>query len=188
MVAVIRGRSTASGKRFDILAPTAAHRSLPFGAVVLVENLANGRTIELRIADRGPYVQGRIIGLWLAAAQRLGLEQQGVGLVGLTILSPAILSPALPSLVASGRRHVGHARSLVLEDLPPAAGQRRVRGTMGRGAEPTGGLARRSDAVGRSATIAAPLPSFAASRSLGGASTRGTRRRHCWGCTSRRDH
>jgi rare lipoprotein A len=98
MVAVIRGRSTASGKRFDILAPTAAHHSLPFGAVLLVENLANGRTIELRITDRGPYVQGRIIGLWLAAAQRLGLEQQGVGLVGLTILSPA-----LPSLIASGR-------------------------------------------------------------------------------------
>jgi rare lipoprotein A len=65
---------------------------------VLVENLANGRTIELRIADRGPYVQGRIIGLSLAAAQRLGLEQQGVGLVGLTILSPA-----LPSLIGSGR-------------------------------------------------------------------------------------
>jgi hypothetical protein len=72
MVAVIRGWRTASGKRFDIRALTAAHRSLPFGAVVLVENLANGRTIELRITDRGPYVQGRIIGL-LAAAQRLGL-------------------------------------------------------------------------------------------------------------------
>src|ERR1700730_18994663 len=90
MVAVIRGTSTASGKRFDILAPTAAHRSLPFGAVVLVENLANGRTIELRITDRGPYVQGGIIGLWLAAAQRLSLEQQGVGLVGVTNLSAAL--------------------------------------------------------------------------------------------------
>jgi peptidoglycan lytic transglycosylase len=94
MVAVIRGRRTASGKRFDIQALTAAHRSLPFGAVVLVENLANVRAIELRITDRGPYAQGRIIGLSLAAARRLGLEQQGVGLVGLT---------ALPSLIASGR-------------------------------------------------------------------------------------
>jgi rare lipoprotein A len=45
---------------------TAAHRSLPFGTVVLVENLANRRSIELRITDRGPYVWGRIIGLSLA--------------------------------------------------------------------------------------------------------------------------
>src|ERR1700730_7232897 len=139
MVAVIRGTSTASGKRFDILAPTAAHRSLPFGAVVLVENLANGRTIELRITDRGPYVQGRIIGLWLAAAQRLWFEQQGGG---------------------------GARVSAIAAAMPG-----RLRGTRARGAEPTGGLPRRSDAVGRSAPIAAPFPPFAGSRSLGGAST-----------------
>jgi rare lipoprotein A len=87
------GRRTASGTRFDMEALTAAHRSLPFGTVVLVENLANGRSIELRITDRGPYLEGRIIDLSLAAARRLGLEQQGVGLVGLTILSPT--SPIL---------------------------------------------------------------------------------------------
>jgi peptidoglycan lytic transglycosylase len=89
-----QGRRTASGTRFDIQALTAAHRSLPFGTAVLVENLA----IALRISDRGPYVDERIIDLSLAAAQHLGLEGQGVGLVGLTILPP---SP--PSLVASGR-------------------------------------------------------------------------------------
>ena len=53
----------ASGARFDVQALTAAHRSLPFGTVVLVENLATGRSIELRITDRGPYVRGRIIDL-----------------------------------------------------------------------------------------------------------------------------
>lgn len=92
------GRRTASGTRFDMEALTAAHRSLPLGTLVLVENLANGRSIELRITDRGPYVEGRIIDLSLAAARRLGLEQRGVGLVGLTVLSP----PA-PTLLASSR-------------------------------------------------------------------------------------
>jgi rare lipoprotein A len=93
-----QGRRMASGTPFDTQALTAAHRFLPFGSVVLVENLANGRGIELRITDRGPYVQERIIDLSMAAARRLGLEQQGVGLVGLTILSPASAN-----LIASGR-------------------------------------------------------------------------------------
>jgi rare lipoprotein A len=91
-------RRTASGPRFDIQALTAAHRSLPFGTEVLGENLANGRRIELRIADRGPYVRGRIIDLSPAAARRLRLKQQGVGLVGVTILPPTS-----PNLIASGR-------------------------------------------------------------------------------------
>lgn len=71
------GRRTASGARFDKEALTAAHRSLPLGTLVLVENLDNGRSIELRITDRGPYVEGRIIDLSLAAARRLGLEERG---------------------------------------------------------------------------------------------------------------
>lgn len=92
-----QGWRAPSGARFDTPETTAAHRYLPFGTVVLAENFANGRSVEVRITDRGPYVHGRIIDLSLAA-QRLGLEQQGVGLVGVTILSPASAN-----LIASGR-------------------------------------------------------------------------------------
>lgn len=92
-----QGRRTASGARFDTAALTAAHRSLPFGTVVRVENFANGRRVALRITDRGPYVAGRIIDLSQAAARCLGLERRGVGLVGLTILPPS--SP--PQLAAA---------------------------------------------------------------------------------------
>jgi len=87
------GRRTASGTRFDLRAATAAHRSLAFGTVVRVENLANGRRIELRITDRGPFVRGRILDLSQAAAERLGLARQGIGLVGLTVLAAASAAP-----------------------------------------------------------------------------------------------
>jgi rare lipoprotein A len=84
-----QGRRTASGHRFDRRALTAAHPSLPFGTIVLVENLANGQSVALRITDRGPYRPGRIIDLSQAAAQRLGLEEQGLGPVALTVVTPA---------------------------------------------------------------------------------------------------
>ncbi len=58
------GRKTASGEPFDMFALTAAHRSLPLGTVLSVENLANGKRVTVRITDRGPYVAGRIIDLW----------------------------------------------------------------------------------------------------------------------------
>ncbi|HZB92994.1 MAG TPA: septal ring lytic transglycosylase RlpA family protein [Stellaceae bacterium] len=88
-----QGQRTASGARFDRMALTAAHRSLPFGTIVLVENLANGRSLALPITDRGPYRPGRIIDLSQAAARRLGLEAQGLGLVGLTVLPTHASSP-----------------------------------------------------------------------------------------------
>jgi rare lipoprotein A len=84
-----QGRRTASGARFDRRALTAAHPSLPLGTIVLVENLANGQSVALRITDRGPYRRGRIIDLSQAAARRLGLEGQGLGVVGLTVVPPA---------------------------------------------------------------------------------------------------
>ena len=87
------GRRTASGARFNLRVATAAHRSLALGTLVRVENLANGRRIELRITDRGPYLGGRIIDLSQAAADRLGLVRQGIGLVGLTVLAPASAHP-----------------------------------------------------------------------------------------------
>ena len=67
------GRRTASGERFDMHALTAAHPTLPFGTRVLVENLGNGRSVVVRINDRGPHIAGRIIDLSHAAARAIGL-------------------------------------------------------------------------------------------------------------------
>ena len=68
------GRRTASGEIFNKNAMTAAHRSLPFGTKVKVTNLRNGRTVLVRVNDRGPHVRGRIIDLSQAAAKKIGLK------------------------------------------------------------------------------------------------------------------
>ena len=72
------GRQTASGERYDRNAYTAAHRRLPFGALVKVTRIDNGETVEVRINDRGPFVKGRVIDLSYAAAKRLGMLRKGV--------------------------------------------------------------------------------------------------------------
>lgn len=72
------GRPTASGERFDMHALTAAHRTLRFGTQVIVTNLENGKTVVVRINDRGPYGRGRIIDVSRAAAERLGMIARGV--------------------------------------------------------------------------------------------------------------
>src|SRR6185295_13088171 len=68
---------TASGERCNPGAMTAAHRSLPFGTRVRVENLKNGKSIVVRINDRGPFVGGRVIDLTRGAAHRLGFVSKG---------------------------------------------------------------------------------------------------------------
>ena len=78
---------TASGERCDPGAMTAAHRSLPFGTRVKVENLKNGKAVVVRINDRGPYVGGRVIDLTRAAAHRLGMVGSGTERVRLTVLA-----------------------------------------------------------------------------------------------------
>jgi rare lipoprotein A (peptidoglycan hydrolase) len=80
------GRQTANGERFNQNAMTAAHRSLPFGTKVRVTNANNGRSVIVRINDRGPFVGGRVIDLSAAAAQAIGLQSSGVGSVSLEIL------------------------------------------------------------------------------------------------------
>ncbi len=78
---------TASGERCDPSALTAAHRSLAFGSKVKVENLDNGRTVVVRINDRGPFAKGRVIDLTKAAAGQLGFLKAGTAPVKLTVLS-----------------------------------------------------------------------------------------------------
>lgn len=78
---------TASGERSDPTAMTAAHRTLPFGTRVKVENLKNGRSVVLRINDRGPFIRGRIIDVTKAAAAKLGFVKSGVTDVRVTVVS-----------------------------------------------------------------------------------------------------
>ena len=72
------GRGTASGERFNKHAMAAAHRTLPFGTRVRVTNQRNGRSVIVRINDRGPFVRGRIIDVTEAAAVQLGMKRDGV--------------------------------------------------------------------------------------------------------------
>ena len=72
------GRRTASGERYDMHAFTAAHRTLPFGTLVRVRSLVNGREVDVRITDRGPYSRGRIIDVSRAAAEELGMLSLGI--------------------------------------------------------------------------------------------------------------
>lgn len=78
------GKPTANGERFDRSQLTAAHRTLPFGSCVVVQLLQTGRSVQVRINDRGPFVQGRIIDVSEAAARELGLIAAGVGRVRLS--------------------------------------------------------------------------------------------------------
>ena len=80
------GRKTASGEIFDENGMTAAHKTLPFDTRVRVTNLNNGRAVEVRITDRGPYAKGRIIDLSKAAATRLDMLRAGVVPVKLEVL------------------------------------------------------------------------------------------------------
>ena len=69
---------TASGERMNPAAMTAAHRTLPFGSKVIVTNQRNGKSVVVRINDRGPFIKGRVIDLSKAAANRLGFISSGV--------------------------------------------------------------------------------------------------------------
>jgi len=80
-----QGRRTASGEVFDTHLLTAAHKTLPFGTLVRVTNLENGKSVTVRINDRGPFVPGRIIDLSMAAATAIGLAGKGVAPVRLEV-------------------------------------------------------------------------------------------------------
>ena len=80
------GRKTASGEIFNMYSMTAAHRTLPLGTYVKVINLKNGRSVIVKINDRGPYIKGRIIDLSYAAARKLGMIKDGVVPVEVIVL------------------------------------------------------------------------------------------------------
>ncbi len=89
------GQPTASGETYNMYAMTAAHPTLPIPSYVRVKNLANGRSVVVRVNDRGPFHPGRIIDLSYAAAFKLGLLQAGSGQVELEAIVPGAGAPAV---------------------------------------------------------------------------------------------
>ena len=79
------GRLTANGERYDMYDLTAAHKTLPFNTIVSVHNLQTGRSVRVRINDRGPFVDGRVIDLSKAAADKLGMADVGLRPVSLVV-------------------------------------------------------------------------------------------------------
>ena len=90
------GRKTASGERLHPDSMTCAHRSYPFGTLLMVYNPANGRSVHVRVTDRGPYVQGRIIDLSWSAAKKLGIIGQGIATVFVSKANTFVV-PFLPT-------------------------------------------------------------------------------------------
>ena len=108
---VFHGRRTASGERFDMHALTAAHRTLPFGTLVRVHSLVNGRDVDVRITDRGPFSRNRIIDVSQAAAEELGML--GAGFKEVVLLVPESIQPvaeAWPAVVKKRRHTVKRPR------------------------------------------------------------------------------
>ena len=81
------GRTTASGERYDMNKMTAAHKKLPFGSMVKVTNMDNGRQVVVRITDRGPFVHGRIIDISKAAAKKIDMIQAGTARVRIQVIN-----------------------------------------------------------------------------------------------------
>ncbi len=96
------GKIAANGEVFDMTAYTAAHRKLPLGSLVRVVNLANGRSVQVRINDRGPYVSGRMLDLSQAAARELGMLEAGTSAVQIEVIgNHRPVAPVPSSLIAS---------------------------------------------------------------------------------------
>jgi rare lipoprotein A len=92
------GRLSASGEIFDMEKLTAAHRALPFQTWVEVTNLSNGKQVDVRITDRGPFVHDRIIDLSLAAARQLDMVRTGTARVKLKVIVPPATASAANAL------------------------------------------------------------------------------------------
>ena len=105
------GKYTANGEVFDLNGLTAAHRTLPMPSVVQVTNLENGRTLKVRVNDRGPFARGRIIDLSRRSAQLLGFDGPGTARVRVRILAPESIQAKLLAERASG--------ATVAESAPP---------------------------------------------------------------------
>lgn len=120
------GHKTSNGETYDMYAMTAAHKTLPIPSYVRVTHLDNGRSVVVRVNDRGPFHQGRIIDLSYAAAQRLGISKTGTGPVEVEIIVPGDTPP--PPLKPDDRP-AAHSDGLYLQvgAFSSAAGAKQLR-------------------------------------------------------------
>jgi rare lipoprotein A len=109
------GRLTANGEIFDENRLTAAHPTLPLPSIVEVTNPRNGKRLKLRVNDRGPFANNRILDLSKEAARQLGTLEQGVAPVRVRFVGPARIDEAI---VATGERERGQSLALLVDDLP----------------------------------------------------------------------
>lgn len=110
------GKSTANGESFDMNAVTAAHRTLPLPSLVRVTNLENGRSLVVRVNDRGPYARGRIIDMSRRSAQLLGFEGRGTARVRVQIMAEE--SRVLAARVGRGQQVAQRDGSMTVASLP----------------------------------------------------------------------
>jgi len=113
------GEKTSSGETYDMYAMTAAHPTLPLPSYARVTNVASGKSVVVRVNDRGPFLHGRVIDLSYAAATKLGIAQKGSGEVDIEAILPA----GAPTFVAAAPLPpVGAAPVASAPSLPPADG------------------------------------------------------------------
>lgn len=117
------GRTTANGEIFDPLQLTAAHRTLPFGTVLDVTNRKTGQSVRVRINDRGPYIENRLIDLSWAAAKEIGMVEEGVGEVELAVvrMGEGEREPPVPFDVTVGESKPATAPAAIPESVPVIA-------------------------------------------------------------------
>jgi rare lipoprotein A len=96
------GRKTSSGEVYDMYALTAAHRTLPLGSEVRVTNLENGKEVNVRINDRGPFIEDRIIDLSYSSAKEIGMINKGIAKVRISLLKQPTFSDTTGYLLQAG--------------------------------------------------------------------------------------
>ncbi len=138
------GKKTSSGERYDMHQWTAAHKTLPLPSYVLVTNLENGRSLIVKVNDRGPFVGDRIIDLSYAAAKELGVDKKGTALVQVTSIDPRDHDGKLP-------KKLKLAGAASQPEHPSTGGQGRDRSGSGRERPARTATSRRPD-VTRTAT------------------------------------
>jgi rare lipoprotein A len=111
-------RRGSNGEIYDMHALTAAHRTLPLGSIVRVTNVKTGRSVLVRVTDRGPFIEGRILDLSQAAAEKIDLRQAGVGMVRIEVLrSPVPLDAGGRWAVQIGAFEQEHAADKLADHL-----------------------------------------------------------------------
>jgi rare lipoprotein A len=139
--AKFHGRRTSSGEKYDMYTLTAAHRYLPLPNYARVTNLENGRSVIVRVNDRGPFHEDRIIDLSYAAAVRLGFAEQGTARVRVEVVTP---SEQLPAVASNNATPNGDQIFLQAGAFSDRAAAQRLKGALAELLDATPGAARLS--------------------------------------------